>query len=321
MVLRQKFFLCTLLALIMIQPVFVYAQYPEKPITLIVGFRAGGTVDNVARTLAKIVSENLAYPMVVVNKPGSGAKIAVKYTKDAAPDGYTLTLTPDQPFTFAPLHEKDYPITIDDFKYIVAVTKSQNAFITNVNKPWHTFKEMIAYAKSHNNRLTYAALYPIDKLMVQLMSIRTGVTINSVQVKGGRDSVRAILKEHVDFGYSGGIHSKHSLQDDIRVLVSMRSERLFAFPDIPTLRELNYPVDYSPVTLIATGKEVPDAIIQKLATVFQTALQDERFEHLLTDLHFPKYFLGPEELEEKVRTQAKTYELMLRQAKMSIHDY
>ena len=312
MILRQKFLLWTLLALITIQPVLVYAQYPEKPITLVVGFRAGGAADRIARTLAKVASENLAYPMVVVNKPGSGARIAVKYTKDAAPDGYTLTLTADQPFTFAPLYEKDYPVTLDDFKYIAAVTKAQTAFVTSINKPWHTFEEMIAYAKSHNNQLTYASLYPIDRLMMQLVSIRTGVNIEPVKIKGGRDSMRAILKEHVDFGYSGGIHSKYAMSGDMRVLASMRSERLFAFPDIPTLRELNYPVDYSPVTLVATGKDVPDAIIQKLAIVFQTAIQDERFEHLLTDLYFPKYFLGPEALEEKIRNQAKAYELMLR---------
>ncbi len=318
MLLTHKSYLFALVALVIMQPMYVYAEYPEKPITLIVGFRAGGAADRIARTLAKIVSKNLSYPMVVVNKPGSGARIAVKYTKNAPPDGYTLTLTADQPFTFAPLYEKNYPVTIDDFKYIVAVTKAQTAFVTSTNRSWHSFDEMIAYGKSHGNHLIYASLYPIDRLIMQVVSAHTGLEIDPIIVKGGRDSMRAVLTERVDFGYSGGIHSKHAINGKIRVLASMRAERLLASPKVPTLRELEFPVDYSPITLIATGKGVPDAIIKQLATLFQTAVKDEKFEKLLNGLYFPKYFLGPENLEQKIRAQAKIYEHMLRQAKISI---
>jgi len=294
-----------------VQPVMGAGEYPTKPIKMLIGYRAGGTTDTMARVLSKSLGDILGQPVVVVNKPGGGGGVAATALKNSKPDGYTLCMTTALTYTFNPLVGK-CKYTLDDFRFIAAVAKFQEAFISTPDKPWKDFKGLVKYAKKHPG-LTWASMIALDKFILRYIGKKEGIEWYPVPVKGGAGVMAAVLGKHVDFGFSGGIHYSYAKAGKIIVLATPRPERLAAFPDVPTLKELGYDVTMLNFNMVAAPKGVPNPIVKKLADAFSKAVKDPTYVDLLKNkLHFPPIFLGPEELEKTLREQSEFYRKMIK---------
>jgi len=285
------------------------AEYPDRPIQILVGFKAGGGVDTMARMLAQKAGDVLGQPVVVVNKAGAGGAIAAKEIIHAEPDGYTLCFNVVLTFAAWPyMTTVDY--TEDDFTYVGAVGKFQEAFVSLPDKPWKDWKGLIAYAKE-KGPLNVAVMTPYDKEVLKYIAKKDGVEFNLVPTQGGAAVMTQVLGNHVDFGFSGGIHGQYVKAGKMMVLAGHGAERLIGTPEVPTLKELGYPIALENYNVVVGPKGLPEEVVQKLAGAFEKAVQSPEYQDLMKNkLDFPPLFLGPQELPPKVKEMAREFKEM-----------
>ncbi len=298
---------CVLMGVITGAP--AWAEYPDRPVQILVGFRAGGGVDTMARMLAQKAGDVLGQPVVVVNKAGGGGAIAAKEVIHAKPDGYTLCFNVVLTFAAWPYMTKvDY--TEDDFTYIGAVGKFQEAFVSLPDKPFKDWKGLIAYAKE-KGPLNVAVMTPYDKEVLKYIGKKDGVEFNLVPTQGGSAIMTQVLGNHVDFGFSGGIHGQYVKAGKMIVLAGHGAERLIGTPDVPTLKELGYPIALENYNVVVGPKGMSDEVVQKLAGAFEKGVQSPEYQDLMKNkLDFPPLFIGPRDLPPKVKEMAKEFKEM-----------
>jgi len=286
-----------------------WAEYPDRPVKILVGFRAGGSVDTMARLLSKKAGNILGQPVVVVNKPGGGGAIAAKETLRSKPDGYTLCFTVALTYAAWPYMTK-VKYTEDDFTYISAVGKFQEAFVSLPDKGWNDWKGLVAYAKK-KGPMNVAVMTPYDKQVLRYIAKKEGVQFNMVPTKGGAAIMTQVLGNHVDFGFSGGIHYQYVKAGKMIVLVGHGQERLIGTPDVPTLKELGYDVVLENYNIVAGPQGIPNDVTQKLGKAFSQAVQSPEYQELMQNkLHFPVIFFGPDALPSKIKAMAQNFKDM-----------
>jgi tripartite-type tricarboxylate transporter receptor subunit TctC len=287
------------------------AEYPERPITLLVSFRAGGNVDTLARLLAKPMGNTLGQPVLPVNKPGRGGGVAAMTLKRAEPDGYTLCLNIGTAYTFNPHTVKDPRYTVDDFRYISCVAQGQEAFVSLPDKPWKDWKGMIKTAKEKGG-LTYSTFTPVERTFIKHIEKVEAVKLTPVPTKGGAGMVPQVLGGHVDFAFSGGIHYSYAKAGKMIVLASVGEDRLVGFPDAPTLIELGYGVAFSNPMTMAAPKGVPEEVVTKIDKAISTALKDPEVIDLIENkVHWLASYMGPEELTKTLKRTSSSYEALI----------
>ena len=295
---------CIAIVMLVVSALSVHAQnYPAAPVQMFVGYAPGGNVDAIARSVAKYMEPTLKQPVVVVNKAGAGGSLMVQQIKTAKPDGYTVGLTTGVTYTYNPLAQKvDY--TIDDVKYVAAVTQMQEAFVSGSDKPWKDFKGLIEYSKKHPG-LSYASQNPIADAILASIAKKESIDWTAIPVKGGAETITAILGKHVDFGFSGGIHTPQVKAGKMIVLCSLGDKRLIGSPNVPTLTELGYDIQFVTHNVIAVPKATPDNVVKILTAAVEKAMKDPALVDLFQNkMDIPAVYLGPEATEKHIRQQA-----------------
>tara|TARA_B100000676_G_scaffold228202_1_gene226326 strand:+ start:80 stop:1042 length:963 start_codon:yes stop_codon:yes gene_type:complete len=305
-------FAAALLATGIAFPSIAQAAFPEKPIKLVVGFRAGGGTDTLATALAKEMETILGQPVVKEIKAGAGGGKAAAAVKKAKPDGYTLVMAVTPTFAFNPAYApKKTPYTKDDFDYLETIAKAQEAVYARADAPYNTWAEMLEYAKK-GNKLTYSAVTPFDKLLTKYVSKKEGVTIKSIPTKGGSGAVKNVLGGHTDLGFSGGAFIKLAQKGEVKVLASLRSERLWAAKEAPTLRELGYPIAFEAHFMIAGPKGMPEDVKAKLLNAIREGSKGPAVQEILKKLPFVKEQMGPKAVQAAIDA---TYEANVKMVK------
>ena len=181
------------------------ADYPDRPITIMVGFAPGGTSDVAARILAERLTRSLGVAVVVDNKPGAGGSIAAAATAAAAPDGYHIMLSDPGAFAINPIMQpqnaKYDPLA--DFTPIALVGQSPLILVVPSSKPFMTIKELDAYLKANGSRASYASSGPagIAQFGAEVYLKRAGdLLATHVPYRGGAPMMEALGKGEVDFG-------------------------------------------------------------------------------------------------------------------------
>jgi tripartite-type tricarboxylate transporter receptor subunit TctC len=254
-------------------------NFPSKPVTMIVPYRAGGSTDTMARVLAKALKKELGKPVVVVNRKGGGGSVGASYLNNSAPDGYTFMLGGDDIVTWNPLVHK-VEFKRDDFRYLAAIAEYQNAIITLNDKPYKTLKELVEYSKSHPG-IRYAYQTPLDKKVIDTILKKEGLDWTLVSTTGGGEAMQFLLGDKIDVTYSGGAHNKY--RGKITVLSSLNKNRLAGDPDVPTLKELGYGISMPSYVVFMTPVGVPDEIAGKLENAILKASQDKDFKTIVEE--------------------------------------
>jgi tripartite-type tricarboxylate transporter receptor subunit TctC len=279
------------------------ADFPEREIQVIVGAAAGGLVDAAARNLAKPMEEVLGRPVVVVNKPGAGSALALTAIKNAKPDGYTIGVNPGVAYTYDP-HAQKVGYTVEDFQYLAAVAQFQWAYVSASDKPWKDFSGLVAHAKK-NPGMAYATMHPVGENILKFVAQKEGIQWRAIPTKGGAEVMTAILGNHVEFGYSGGIHVVHVQAGKMIVLAGHGSKRLLATPEVPTLNELGYDIVADDYIVVTTPKGVPAPIVKRLSQAVEKAAKDPRYTDLLEKkLNVPAVYVASEETLKSMRDQS-----------------
>ncbi|MFY0477867.1 Bug family tripartite tricarboxylate transporter substrate binding protein [Achromobacter marplatensis] len=225
-------------------PALAAKPYPERPVTLVVGYAAGGATDIVARLMAKSLSEALGQTFVVENKTGANSNIGAEIVSRATPDGYTLYMGSIANTINRTLYSQLNYDFIKDFKPVGLVATIPNILAVNPKVPVKTVQEYIAYAKQHPGKLTCASSGSGSSihLSCELFKMETGTDILHVPYRGSGPAVADLLGGQVDSMFDNLPSSlPHVQAGKLRAIGVTSLQRLPSTPDVPTLAESGLP--------------------------------------------------------------------------------
>ncbi|MWB79109.1 hypothetical protein GLS40_13800 [Pseudooceanicola sp. 216_PA32_1] len=252
----------------------VAQDYPTRPITMFVGYGAGGQTDLIARASAKVLSEQLGQPVNVVNKPGAGGAVAANELKSKAPDGYTMLFQSNAVINAAPFLMDRVDFKPDDFEYAGMITAYQTGMAAPKDAPYDTLPEFIAWAKQ-NPGFAYAALSSEARMYMDAIAEREGLEANAVPVQSGSEMVNTLIAHQVAVAFSGGIHYRYP--DEIKTIAPTTTFRHPSAPDVPTIEEAGFDLAMDTRTVIILPKGTPKDVIDKISTALKAAETDPDF--------------------------------------------
>ena len=254
-----------------------FAQaYPTRPIRWIVGYPPGGTTDVLARLMGEWLSRRLGQQVFIDNRPGAGNNIGTDAVAKADPDGYTILLVNPANGINATLY-KSLPFNfIRDIAPVAGITRSPNVMEVNPDVPAKTVKEFIDYAKANPGKINMAStgLGTSVHLSGELFKAMTGVEMVHVPFRGAGPALTALLSGTVQaLASAPGVLKPQVDEGKLRILGNWGAERIDAFPNVPTFRELGYrQVEFYIWAGLFAPKGLPDEIGAKLRAVMREAM-------------------------------------------------
>jgi tripartite-type tricarboxylate transporter receptor subunit TctC len=266
--------IAALLALVQILP--SQAQdYPNRPVTLIVPWAAGGAVDTVARVIAPKLSERLGKPVVIENRGGAGSTLGTALGAKAAPDGYTLGMPGSGSMAIGPAMYKSLPYEpTRDFSPMALIGRVPFVLIVNPSLPVKSIPELVKYAK--DNRLFYASGGggSPHHLYAEMFKGMTGIEMTHVPYKGSADAIKDVVAGHVPLMFSDPAPSLPLIRAGaVRPLGVTTLARWSVAPEIPTLNEAGVPgFDAAGWFMIAGSAGTPAPIVERLHGELKTIM-------------------------------------------------
>lgn len=257
-----------------------FAEFPERPITWVVPFGAGGVTDITSRRLAERLQAELGQPVIVENKPGAGGIVGSQEARIAAPDGYTLLLATSGPFGIqAALSPEKLPYDpLSDFEFIHGVTASPQLIVANYNAPFNTMAELVAYAKEHPGELNFGSpgVGTAQHLGGELFKRAAGIDLEHIPYTSGSTQMVDLAAGVIDLSFEYQTVVAPYVEDKkMKILGVTLGERLKASPDIESVTEAGYP-DAVNVgwTFLAVPKNTPEAVRAKLEDAMAKVMND-----------------------------------------------
>jgi tripartite-type tricarboxylate transporter receptor subunit TctC len=216
------------------------AAWPERPITLVHGFAAGGNADVTARVVAERLAAHLGQPVVVEPKPGAGGRTAAGLIAKAPADGYTLYMLPGGHAAAAALYEQLPYDSINDFSFIGLVTQIPFVVVTYPEHPVKTLPDLIAAAKASKEPMIYATsgVGTAQHLSAELFAAMAGIRLKHLPSKGGTAVPTMLLGKHIELGFEPPPTLLELIKDGkLHAIATTGPARFFALPDVPTIGE------------------------------------------------------------------------------------
>ena len=267
------------IALLVTLPLSAQAAWPEKPITITVGYAPGGLVDLLSRAVADVMSRNLRQPVVVENRAGAGGAVASTALMKMPGDGYNLVATTSTTMTLDPMVAK-LGFGVNDFAYVAAIGEFYDGFFALPERGWKTLNDAVTAAKSEGH-LNYASTMTIDRMLTGLIAKKNSVKLVPLPTVGGADAITKVLGGHVAFGYNTGSYYPLAKDGKLQVLALSGKDRIPDLPDVPTLKELGYNVAAVSLIIFVAPKNTPDDIQVNLAEAFEKAAKDPKVVDLV----------------------------------------
>ena len=261
------------------------AEYPEKPITMIVPWAAGGSTDQTARVLAKAAEAHLGQTIVIINRPGASTTIGMAELAKANPDGYTIGTLSSTAYLVA-LQGRQLPFhPINDFSYISYYGDNVIGVAVLDKSPYKTLGDIVAEGKTNPGKLKYgtAGVGTTQHLTTEALQRFSGAKFVHVPQQGSAASAPALLGGHVDFIMETSVWAPFVEDKQVRLLAVTTPKRAKAYPDVPTLSELGYKSLRSVQAIIAPAG-LPEPIRAKLEGAFRKALADKAFQETMQRL-------------------------------------
>ncbi len=265
-----------------------WAAYPDKPVTLVVPYSAGGPTDVVARLLGGAMTRSLGQTVIVENKTGAGGTISAAYTARAKPDGYTFLIHHNGMATAPALYRKLNYKPLADFEYVSQVIDVPMTLVGRKDLPAKDFKELQAYAKAQGDKITlaHAGLGAVSHLCGMLLRQAMGVEMTTVPYQGTGPAMNALLGGQVDLLCDQTTSTTPYIKaGSVKLYGVTTASRLKTMPDTPTLAEqgltgFQFVVWHG----IYAPKGTPKEAVDKFGGALRAALKDPAVLQRLTEL-------------------------------------
>jgi len=298
--------------------------YPERPITIVVPASPGGVTDLLGRALARRFAQAWGQQGIVENKPGANNQIAAEYVAKAAPDGTTLFVGPESTFVVNPYLYARLPYDpVKDFTPITGLVSIHHALIVNPGLPVQNTQELLGLARQKPGELNYGT-YGIGSsghLNMELLQAQAGIRLTPVHYKGAAPALTDVMAGHIQLMFiSVGSAMPQWKAGKVRMLAIGAPNRLPGLPDLPTVAEGGVP-GFEAVSWFALygPAGMPAEIVAKINREVRTAFADAEFERtFLAPQYFESFAGSPAALTDKIRSEAKTWSKLIRDANIKV---
>jgi tripartite-type tricarboxylate transporter receptor subunit TctC len=305
-----KFALAALVALAasLAVPSSAAAQYPDRPVTLIVPYAAGGSSDVLARLINEPLSKALGQPIVIDNRAGAGSRIGTEVAAKSAPDGYTLLLA-DMPHTIVPAIQNGvhyHPVR--DFTPIGRIGTASMFFFVNPALNAKTVADFVALAKASPGKITVASggIGSATHLTAELFQAKAGIKLVHVPFRGAGPAMNDLVAGHVQSGFTT-MATASSVLDRVRTLAVANETRLAAQPNISTFKEagIDLVVEHWWGVLAPAGLQ--PAIAARLSRDLKTILDSPEFASRLAPLGVTASSASPSQFQALIESDTKRW--------------
>ena len=253
------------------------ADYPTRPIRVIVGFAAGGGNDLFARLVGQKLSEKLGQPVIIENKAGAGGRIAVEFVKNQPADGYTVMVAASgQMAIAAAIYPKLAYHPTRDFIPVTMIASFPLILAGPANDTIKTVKDLVAYGKANPDKSNYATSSPAFTITTELFKLKTGMPAVAVPYKSSNEMMLSVAGGTSLFSIADGPPTMPLVQGGkIRALAVTGAERSSELPNVPSMAEAGYPdVNIGLWSGFFLSTNTPPAIVKKLDAELRRALAD-----------------------------------------------
>lgn len=301
---RRHALLAGLAALPALSAARAQGSYPERPVTMLLAFPAGGGTDVAARLLAKVMERELGQSIVVVNRPGAGGEIGFTELARARPDGYTIGFINTPTIQTIPIERPQARFRLDDFAPIANVVDDPGCIWVRPDSPFRGVADLVEAAKRRPGEISYgtSGIGSDDHLAMLALERIAGVRFLHIPFAGGAPVRTATLSKQIDLGVANaGEGVSDSRQGLLRALGIMAPQRWEGAPEVPTFREQGFDVVDGSMRGLAAPAGVPREILDRLARAARRAMADPEFVAGAQQLQLPLRYLDPDAYRTELR--------------------
>lgn len=293
-------------AILVLLPFAALAQepYPVKPVNVVVPFPPGGQADLSARPLASALAQILKQPFVIVNRPGAAGAVGNRAVASAPADGYTILVTlvsivtipeVDQMFGRKPAY------TMDQFTPLALLAADPPVLVVGADKPWKSVQELVAQAKKQPDDIVYShsGLYGPSHLPMEMFLHAAGARMRGLPAVGGGPTMMLVLGGSAAMWASPPAMAVPQVQaQKLRPLASFGAQRHPAFPDVPTLKESGYDVEFYVWSGVFAAAGTPAPVVATLRDAIRQAVGSSEFRTAMANLKTPIPYLDAPQFQE-----------------------
>lgn len=312
---KKLVFFCVLALCVVLAVQSFAAEFPVKPVRLIVPFAAGGAADMTARLASQVAEKYLGQPIVIENRAGGGGVTGTNAGAKAAPDGYTLTLL--VPGAILNTYLKKVQYTMDSFIPIVQIIQEFDVVVAHKSE-FADLGALRAYALEHPKavKIGVSGAMIYDHLEALILSKAMGVELTPVPFNGSAPAIAAFLGKHVNLCLASFAElSEQEKAGEVTFLCVFAENRFPDYPNVSTARELGYDIVMGPWRGIVAPKGTPEEVIDTIANAYIQAFNDPAFKEVFEKAGLPAdSWKNREDFTKQVQTQSKELKKVIDEA-------
>ncbi|MDB5508081.1 MAG: transporter substrate-binding protein [Hyphomicrobiales bacterium] len=296
------------------------ADWPRKPVTLVVPYAPGGYTDSVGRITARYLEKALGVSVVVENRAGAGGIIGTAYVAKAAPDGYTLCVCSVGATSVAPVAQKTDYDPMKDLLPISIVSTIPQTVIVGKSLPISNMTELIAYAKANPGKLNYGSSGAggLMHYSVALFQVRTGTRMTHVPFKGGAPATAAVVSGEVQLSFTNMTDALPQMEaDTVRAIAVTSVERSPFAPNLPTVAEAAKLENYSAESWngIIAPAGTPEPVVKKISDALAKMVDDADAKKAMATAGATGVFTTPAEFKKRIGDELAQWAILVKEMK------
>lgn len=290
-------------------------KYPNRPITVTVGFAAGSVTDGIVRVANENVSAELGQPMIVENRPGAGSSVQISHLAAKEPDGYTLGALLVGAVVSQHLRKVSYD-AVRDLTPIIMLGSLPQGLVVKADAPWKTMQEFIDHAKARPQSIRYATagVGTAQHLAMEALGLKLGVKWIHVPYKSGMQAVTAAVSGEVDAAAQTAEWTPFVKDGRLRLLSVFTPKRFDDFPETPTLRELGFDITAPSMIGIVGPRGMNPEIVTRLHDAYRKAMSEPRFLTTMRNYAVRLEYLNSVEFGSYIKDTSAFYGETIRRA-------
>jgi tripartite-type tricarboxylate transporter receptor subunit TctC len=287
-------------------PIWAFAAYPDRPITMIIAYSPGGGTDLVGRAIAPFLEKHLGAGarIVIVNRTGAGGEVGFAALASSAADGYTIGFINTPPLMTIPI-ERKAQFSALGFDLLGNIVDDPSNFAVHAETPVRNLQELAAWARANPGKLTVGTtgIGSDDHLLMMMFERAAGVKMVHVPFKGSADVRTAITSRQISVAAMNVGEALQAIRGGapMRNLGQFSPSRTNLAPDLPTGREQGFDFELSSLRGMAAPKGLPADVRARLVRAVAAAAADPEFQAQATKFFAPLRFLTPEQFEKEIR--------------------
>lgn len=303
-----------LLALALLVPAAARAEFPDRPITIVLPYAPGSASDSYGRALGEHFTRMMGQPVVVTNRDGGSGVVGMRFVAQSAPDGYTLGLTPVTPVVVQPHMVRNLGIGPDSFQPVCGTNENVLGVLVREDSPIRNLADLVA--EGRRRPLTYGSPGPnsLPQLAVFRVQRATGVDFTHVPFRGDPPHLNELMAGRLDFS-SAVVASASGLIDGnkLRLIAVFSARRHPDYPDVPTAREQGIDAQQLSQVGIYAPRGTPEPVMARLEEACRTGVQDETFRRVAATRKVPVNYMSRADFTAMVLSEYEAYGRILRE--------